>query len=113
MSIKGNVSIPLINLAAADNTFLNPSGDVTREAVSTAVLYNTNASNRDIDVYVSPDLTSASGDLIADYTLANGDSVNIDEVIGQAFDQGENIIVVASGAGVNLKGTKIEYTGDS
>lgn len=106
MAIRGNISKPTINVLAADTVILEPvSGSVERIAVSGFSLVNTSVGGLTITIYESPNLTSASGKIIAYYSLASNESADVNECIGQGFTQ--NIIAVASGLGINAK---ISYT---
>ena len=117
MSIKGNLGQAVldINASGVDTTVLDYSN---RTAVSALSFYNTTGANADIEIYYSPNTTSASGTLIATNAIAANTSWLPIEVIGQGFTSSENIIVVnttgGAGAGdVNAKLTYINYTGSS
>jgi hypothetical protein len=109
MAIRGNVGLAPISVIAGDTIILEPvSGDIERVAVSGFSLHNTFAGNITVTVYESPDLTSASGISVAKYVLAQDESVDVNECIGQGYVR--NIIAVASGVGVNAKVSYTEYT---
>ena len=110
MAITANIGIPVISLAASDNTALNPSGSTVREGTQTVTLANTTGGAIDVDFYESPDLTSASGDLISTYNVGANASVEAVEVEGTGFEVGQNLIVVASAIGCNLKITVTRTT---
>ncbi len=114
MAIKGNVGTGVISILAADTTLLDPdAGDRERAAVSAAYLYNTSASTVTVGIFVSPDLTSASGKKIDNYVMAASSTMDISAIIGQGFSATQNIIAVGSGTGVNALLTIVEYTESS
>lgn len=111
MSIKGNVGIGSIAVAAADTTIYQPVSPVQRYAISAFSLHNTNAANVTVTVFNSPNLTSASGVRNASYTIAPNQSVDVIELIGQGFATGRNIIAVGSLTGVNATMSVTTYDG--
>jgi hypothetical protein len=117
MSIKGNLGQAVLDIGAVgvDTVLLDFDN---RVAVTALSLYNTTGANADIEVYYSPDTTSASGKLIASQSIAAGEAWLPTEVIGQGFPVNENVIVVDTTGGavagnVNAKMTYINYTGSS
>lgn len=109
MAIRGNISAPPIAVIAGDTTILAPvTATIERVAVSGFSLHNNFAGNITVTVYESPNLTSASGIAVARYSLAQDESVDVNECIGQGYVQ--NIIAVASGVGVNAKISYTTYT---
>jgi len=113
MAIKSNVGVPLVAIAVADTTVLNPVAPVERIAVTACVLHNTNASSRTITLWESPNLTSASGTEIAVYEIGPDESADVEEIIGQGYLVGRNIIAQASGVGVNVVSTVTQYDAGS
>jgi hypothetical protein len=120
MAIKGNNSEGLLELAAAssDTTLLLPTVAFNRWAVTAAVLHNVSAANRIVEIYESPNTTSASGTLTATYTLAADETVLIEEIIGQSYEPAMNIIGRqttggASAGDVVARLTYTSYDGDS
>jgi hypothetical protein len=113
MAIKSNVGIPLVAIAVTDTTVLNPVAPVERIAVTACVLHNTNAASRTVTLWESPNLTSASGTEIAVYSIGPDQSVDVEEIIGQGYAVGRNIIAQASGVGVNVVSTVTQYDGGS
>jgi hypothetical protein len=120
MAVKGNLSQGLVSLAAAttDTTLVQPSIAVNRLAVTAAILSNTESANREVELYESPNLTSASGTLVATYVLAAEETALIEEIIGQAYESGQNIIAVqttggASAGDVVARVTYTTYDGES
>lgn len=114
MAVRGNVSDGLVELAAAssDTTLLQPTVAFNRWAVTAAVLSNTQAANRVVELYESPNTTSASGTLITTYTIAANSTVLVEEIIGQSYESGQNIIAVQTTGGASLGDvvSRITYT---
>jgi len=112
MTITVNVGQAVIDIpATTDTTVLNPVAPSIREGIQGASLHNTTGATIDVDFYESPDLTIASGILIAEYpTLAANGSIDVGEIIGQGYEVGQNIIVFASAIGTNIKITKTVTT---
>lgn len=120
MAIQSNVSIAPIALAAVntDTTLVAAVTTPSRNAVTAFSLFNTQASARVVDIYESPNTTSASGTKIATYTIDALSSVDVVEIIGQGLSTGQNIIgrqtTSASASGdVNCKRTLTQYTAGS
>lgn len=117
MAIKSNVSTAPIDLAAAttDTTLVAEVASPSRNAITGFSLFNTAAGARAVEIYESPDTTSAAGTLVASYTIDAGASVDVVELIGQGLSAGQNIIGLqttggASLADVNAKITLTQYT---
>ncbi len=114
MAIKGNVGTGIIAILASDTTLLDAaSGTRERAAVTAAYMHNTSASTVTVNIYISPDLTSASGAIIDTYSMNAGSTMDISGIIGQGFGPTNNIIAVGSGTGINAYLTIIEYTAGS
>ena len=110
MAIKGNVDGGVINVLASDTVIVEPTSlpSVERIAVSGLSLHNTAVGTIIIQLYQSPDLTSASGDRLAYYSLAPDESADVTELIGQGFI--DNVIAVGDAVGVNAKVSYTTYT---
>lgn len=118
MAIQSNLSTSPVDLAGsvADTTLLASVASPSRQAVTGFSLYNTAAAARVVSIYESPNTTSASGKLVATYTIAAGTSQDVVECIGQGYSAGQNIVgVMASGSAgdVNSKITTTLYTAGS
>jgi hypothetical protein len=113
MAIKSNVGIPLVAIGVGDTTVLNPVAPVQRIAVTACVLHNTNAAARTVTLWESPNLTSASGTEIAVYEIGPDESADVEEILGQGYAVGRNIIAQASGVGVVAVSTITQYDGGS
>jgi len=109
MAIKGNVGSGVINVLASDTVIRQQQSGVDRYHVSAFNVYNTTALSVAITVYVSPDLTSASGDEVATHLIAANDEIDINAVIGQGYAN-LNIIAVGSAVGLNASITSTEYS---
>jgi len=110
MAITANIGIPVINLAAGDNTVLNPTAPIVRDGTQTVTIYNTTGGAIGVDFYESPNLTSASGSLFSSNSIAATSSLQITEIEGQGFEVGQNLIAVAAAPGCNLKLTVTRTT---
>ncbi len=90
------VSGGVIDVDPGDTTISNPL--VNRIAITAFSVHNTTAGSITIDVYESPDTTSAAGKRIAQYAVGANASVDVVEVIGQGYTVGQNIIAQAPGS---------------
>ena len=124
MAIKGNVSAGVLNLGItdADVSVLNSGASPSRVAVTAFSLFNTSAIAVTVNVYESPDATSAAGKLVATYVLAAtgtaGCSADVVECIGQGYASVTQLVckipTLAVAAGdVNAKVTATQYTAGS
>ncbi|MCH9645665.1 MAG: hypothetical protein K0U08_03370, partial [Proteobacteria bacterium] len=94
MAIKSGVSLGVVPVLTSDTVVFDSSSitNLQRYAIEAASFHNTTLSKiDDIEIYASPDLTSASGDRVALYSISSGLSKDIIEIIGQGYD-GLNII---------------------
>lgn len=114
MTIKSNVGVAAVSILTTDTTLLNPVAPLERIACTAMSLHNTDAAaNITVTLYESPNLTSASGKEIAVYRLGPFSSADVNEVIGQGYAVGRNIIAKASATGVNAVSTVTNYDGGS
>ena len=121
MAVFSNQSVAPIDLAASatDTVLIAAVATTSRLAINAFSLFNTTASTTiTVDLYQSPDATSASGKKIATYTFDGSTSVQVIELIGQGLSAGQNIIGrVTTGAivlgDVNCKRTTTLYTANS
>mgnify|MGYP003664229656 CR=1 FL=1 len=84
----------------------------TDERISVSGWFVHATSAADLEIYSSPNLTSASGDLIYKKTYAIDDTLDVSQLIDSGFKEGENLIAVASVAGLNTTMTYTLYTGN-
>jgi len=121
MAIQSNLSVAPIDLVATatgDTTLIASVASPSRQAVTGFSLFNTQATARAVDIYESPNTTSASGKKIATYTIDALSSVDVVEIIGQGLSAGQNIIgrqttSAAALGDVNCKRTTTSYTAGS
>ena len=111
MAIKGNVGSGVIAILASDTTILDLSAE--RAAITAFSLHNTSVSTVTVEIYISPDLTSASGSQIDYISLNQDETKEVTGLIGQGIEDTENIIAVGSATGVNAVVTITEYTDGS
>ncbi len=109
MTIKGNVGSGVVAVLAADTTLWDLSAE--RAAITAASLHNTNALAVTVTVYISPNLTSASGAVVDFISLATNETKDIGGLIGEGITNAQNVILVGSLTGVNAISTITEYTG--
>lgn len=117
MAIYSNKTEGVQDLAAssADKVLHNQAN---RTAITGFSIFNESGANAAVDIYESPDNTSASGTKRATYTIADDESVDIIEFIGQGMKADIRIIAVVTTGGLvagdlNSKITYTEYTGSS
>jgi hypothetical protein len=111
MSIRGNIGIGSVSIAAADTTIYDPPSTVERYAISAFSVHNTTAAAVTVSVYNSPDLTSAAGVRNAFYSIPANQSVDIVELIGQGFLSSRNIIAVGGAVGLRATMSVTTYDG--
>jgi len=63
MAVRTNIGNGVVNVNAGDTTLFNP-GAIDRYQVGSCNVYNTTGADIVVSVYVSPDTTSAAGDLV-------------------------------------------------
>ena len=112
MAITGNKSVAILDIGTSDTTLI--TAPTERMAVEAMVLHNeTGAGVVTVEVFISPDTTSAAGTRIAKYAIAVDASVDVSELIGQGFSSSEYIIGKADVTGAVVKSTITEYTAGS
>ncbi len=113
MAIQSNLSAAPTNLnASTDTTLVAAVTGTSRQAITAFSLFNTAAAARVIDLYESPDTTSASGKKIASYNIPANYSADVVEMIGQGLSAGQNIIgkQTTGGASAGDLNSKYSYT---
>jgi len=108
MAIRSNLGNGVVNVLAGDTTLFNPVG-IDRYQVGSCNVHNTTAADIVVSVYVSPDLTSAAGDLVFTQSVPNGQEIDINSIVGQGYIA-DNIIIVGAAVGLNAQLTRTEYT---
>jgi hypothetical protein len=109
MAIRSDIDFGLIAVGTSDTTVIQLPFGVERVGVTAASVHNTTGANRVLTLWESPNLTSASGSVIAEYTVLPDSSVDIQEVLGQGYEN-TNIIAQASSAGLNFRSSGTTYT---
>lgn len=115
MTITSNVGLGVTAILATDTSLVVPASPTQRLVISAFSIHNdgTAGATRTVELYLSPDTTSAAGDRVAYYAVGDDASVDVIELIGQGLEVGENIIGVASGTGLNAHITVTNYDGGS
>lgn len=108
--ITANIGLDALGLALGDNTIINLTGSSLREGVQQAIAYNDTGAPITLSFYESPDLTSASGLLVWSQDIPANDDAIISGIVGQGFEQGQNLIASVSAVGLNLKLTVTRTT---
>jgi hypothetical protein len=108
--ITANIGLAATSLTTGDTALINLSGSDLREGVQNAIATNTTGAAITVSLYESPDATSASGVLIWSQDIPANDDAIITGVVGQGFEQGQNLIATASAVGVNVKLTVTRTT---
>ena len=111
MTIKANVSLPVTAIGTTDTVLIETTTQGERVAVSALSLNNTTAGTVNVSLYISPDLTSASGTLVDTIALGANDDDQPLTLIGQGLTSTQNLIAVADVAGSNAKPTITTYDG--
>jgi len=113
MTVKTGVSGGTTDIATTDTAIMQVVANSNRERVEAFTISNTTGGTVVVDIYESPDLTTASGKRIAQYTLTAESSAQVVEAIGQSLIVGRNIIAIADVVGSNATHTKTTYDGSS
>lgn len=115
MSITTGVGLGVTAILATDTSLIVPASPVERLIIDTFSIHNDGsaAATRTVELYLSSDTTSASGDRVAYLSIPNNVGVDVVELIGQGLAVGENIIGVASGTGLNAHITVTNFDNGS
>lgn len=122
MAVRVNLTdgVQQLNATGVDTTAHNDANN--RTSVSAWSLFNSTPLNVELTVYDSPDATSGNGEQVANFIMgpkgAADDSIDVNEVIGQAFRPNRFLIIVVDTVGILAgevvsKLTYTEYTGSS
>ena len=109
MTIKSKITTGVIPILLTDTIILEVTGRVGIEAMN---CFNSAAEDVVMTFFISPDLTSGSGQKVSTNTLSSGEEVDINAIVAQGYIEGQNIIAVASVAGVNCSASYTQFTGD-
>ena len=109
MAIFGNIDLGVTDLLTTDTAVIDIASipDTQRYAITGLSIHNTGLASISVEIFDSPDLTSAAGKRIAKYDVAADSSESVVELIGQGGKQ--NIIAVASALGLNTKTSITKY----
>lgn len=119
MAIRTNIGLGVTDLGAtgADVVLIQPSTlGIERIAVTAMTLHETaGTATTVVNLFESPDLTSASGTRIAQVTLSADETLDVTAIIGQGYTTTQNIIANISTAAinagdVNARTTVVTYT---
>jgi hypothetical protein len=118
MGIKSGLSVGPIEVAASSTDTPIHAPGAFRTAVTASVITNNAAINVTVQIYESPNATSASGELLETITLAPSEEQDVISIVGQGFQASQQIIARVTTAAVILgdvisKLSYTMYTGDS
>lgn len=114
MTIKAGVGLDTVAITASDTSLVVPADPQDRVEITMLTLYNSSGASRVVEFYSSSDATSASGEQIAQVSMAADETVIVPELIGLGLAQGSNLIAKnATGDGVVASITITEFTGGS
>lgn len=122
MAVRVNLTNGVQALGATGIDVAVHNDAINRTSISAWSIYNSVPENVELTVYESSDDTSANGEEVANFTLGPkgraDDSIDVNEVIGQAYNANRFIVVVVNTVGltggeITSKLTYTEYTGDS
>jgi len=108
MSVRTNIGDGVVNVLAGDTTLFSP-GAIDRYQVGSCNVHNTTGADIVVTVYVSPDLTSANGDIVFNDLVPAGKDIDINSIVGHGY-VADNIIIVGAAIGLNAQLTRTEYT---
>ncbi len=111
MTIRANAGTGVVNVLAADTVLYEQPAGAGRYHVGAANVFNTTVASIVLQVYISPDLTSASGDLVFEGPIGTLSEVDINAIVGQGYTN-LNIIGVGAATGLNLSTTVTEYSAE-
>lgn len=109
MAIKAKNTTGVKSILAADTTIYTVQVD-ERVGVEAINIHNTTAADITVNFFISPDLTSASGDRVGSVILSANDEEDVNSIVGQGYIDGDNIIAVADAVGVNCAMTYTLFT---
>jgi len=87
MAIRVNIGLnPVVISTPGDQILYQLPTGIDRFHVGAANLYNPDVANTaTINVFISPDLTSAAGNKVAEIKLSALDDIDINAIIGQGY----------------------------
>ena len=108
MAIKSNVGVGVVSVLTTDTVIYQLSAPTERYAITECNAHNSTSASISIEIYISPDATSASGKIVSKISIPANQDVDINAVLGLGTNQ--NVIAKASAVGINMTMTKTEYT---
>jgi len=108
MTIKSKNTSGVVAVLASDTVIHTVTGKIGVEAFN---VFNTAASDVLLNFYISPDDTSANGDLVDSFAVAPGEEIDVNSIVGQGYLDGTRIIMVADIVGVNASFTYTQFVG--
>lgn len=112
MSIRSKVGVDVVDIGTTDTVILTVPE--VRQSVSAMSLHNTTSGTSiPVEIYISPDATTAGGTRVAYYNIPGNDSYDVSELIGQGFKSTEYVVAIADVVGINVKSTVTVFSGDS
>jgi hypothetical protein len=107
MAVRAFIDAGTVSLAVGDNTLVDFSSltDVARYGVTACSLYNNNSSTETVEVYRSPNTTSASGTLLDIVSIPADSQEDVGGLMGLAIGNSDNIIAVSSATGITATAT--------
>ncbi len=108
MAIIGNVGVGLKQIGIADTVVYELAAPVERYSITECSVYNTSGADIDLEAYLSPNLTTASGNIVSKITIPSNENMFVDALLGVGTSL--NVIAKASAVGLNLTLTKTHYT---
>jgi hypothetical protein len=111
MAIKSNIGVGVISVGTGDTTIYQLTAPTQRYAITESNAHNSAASATTLEVYISPNLTSASGKIVSKMTIPPGQDFDVNAILGLGTIQ--NVIAKASQAGINMTLSKTEYSEDA
>jgi len=107
MSIRSNLGTGPIAVLTTTTVLHETDPNIERIAVSALSVHNTTGSAITVSFFISDTLTG--GVRVEQLTLRGNGSLDANALIGQGYES-QNILAIASAAGVNAALTRVEYT---
>lgn len=109
MSIKIKDTTGVIPILTTDTVILEVSG---RVGIESMYVFNAQLTHQiSVGFYISPDLTTASSKWVEAYTIQPGEGIDINGLIGQAYEENNNILALADYTGLNCTTAYTQFSG--
>lgn len=110
MAIRGNIGVSAQEIINPGDTHLvNITGSVERIAITAASLYNNSGAAVQVNLFESPDATTASGTKIDQISVPANGTISVGSLLGQGYSAAQNIVATAAAANVFFSYTRTEY----